>query len=507
MDTAAVNGEQGTGSQLPEFGSWEWRVATYRRTVEQNPWIPEDVRGRGLRENPKQRQFLLLTDVEEVFYGGAAGCGKSFATLIAATQYVDVPGYAALLLRENFGDLNKAGAWMELSRQWWYKKGPEFNERDRCWRFPSGATITFGYLDSDKAVYQYDGPSFHFIAIDELTQHSEWRYQFMFKPLRRPTTGPLSKLPLRMRATSNPGNVGHEWVKKRFGCGNADPRQRAPGAVFVPATLTDNAGNLDVDDYRAKLAKLDPLTRKQREDGNWDAVEGGRFKKEWFGSYRTDRSLRDTVILTAGPAHGGEEVERFQPDKCSCVQTCDPAASTSKDADYFVLSTWIVTPKANIIWWGCHRAKYEIQEQVSNCQDLYRRYRPQFIAVEEVLNQRALAQLLRRSTRPVMIVKGVSPRGQNKADHAAGFISLAASGRVFLPERGQWRQDVFPLEDVIDELVRFTGDSKKDGKDDIVDSASYFAEMLPLVRAGYYSGGGRPPIRHESKSLPFSGLR
>src|SRR5689334_8462761 len=101
MDTDITN----VPDVMSDEDLWAGRLATYRQTVEENEWIPEDVRGRGLSENAKQRQFLLMSDVREVFYGGAAGGGKSYATLIAATQFVDVPGYAALLLRENFGDL------------------------------------------------------------------------------------------------------------------------------------------------------------------------------------------------------------------------------------------------------------------------------------------------------------------------------------------------------------------------------------------------------------------
>lgn len=133
--------------------------------------------------------MLLLSDVMELFYGGAAGGGKTYATLIAAAQYVDVPGYSALLLRENFADLNQPGAWIPLSKLWWWKKA-HWSGSDHRWTFPSGATITFGYLERDDSVYQYDTASYQFIAIDELVQHTEWRYTFMFGRIRGPLEGP-----------------------------------------------------------------------------------------------------------------------------------------------------------------------------------------------------------------------------------------------------------------------------------------------------------------------------
>ncbi len=234
-------------------------------------------------------------------------------------------------------------------------------------------------------------------------------------------------------------------------------------------------------------------------------IDSGAFVKSGTSrSYRTDPNMRDTVILTAGTTHGGREVERIVPERCARFQTCDPAASTSKDADYFVLSTWLVTPRANVVWWGCHRNKYEIQEALAACQRLYRQYQPQFLAVERVLNQTALYQLTYRSQNPHMVVIPVTPRGQNKADHAGGFISLAGTGRVFLPERASAG---FCLDAVTDELMRFTGLPKQDDHDDIIDTGSYMAEMLPMVRPGHNGSGSKPPVKHTSKAAPWSGLR
>ena len=147
--------------------------------------------------------------------GGAAGPGKTVAILMAAAQYVDVPGYSALLLRENFADLGQPEAWVPLSKSWWMEKplGPHgecahWSATDHRWTFPSGATITFGYLQRDDDAYQYDTAAFQLIGIDELTQHSLWRYQFMFGRLRRPSAGPLSQVPLRMIVSSTAKSAG-----------------------------------------------------------------------------------------------------------------------------------------------------------------------------------------------------------------------------------------------------------------------------------------------------------
>src|SRR6202030_1373154 len=45
-----------------------------------------------LTPTPRQEAFVRVLD-PEVFYGGAAGGGKSVALLMAAGQYSDMPGY------------------------------------------------------------------------------------------------------------------------------------------------------------------------------------------------------------------------------------------------------------------------------------------------------------------------------------------------------------------------------------------------------------------------------
>ncbi len=444
--------------------------------MDRNPWIPPEAKP---RKNPKQRQFLALADVPEVFYGGAAGGGKTYATLMAAAQFVEVPGYAALLLRENFADLGQAGAWMPLSKSWWMGRA-HWNAAEHRWTFPSGATITFGYLERDDSVYQYDSAQFSFIGIDELTQHTEWRYRFLFGRLRRPLEGPAASIPLRMRATSNPGNRGHSWVFKRF----VDPRTRAPGAVFVPARLEDNAGNLDTESYRAvSLAQLDPITRAQREQGDWNAIAGGRFKREWLRYYTRHG---DGFNLGGKMVPAAEVVQRFL--------TVDPAASvpqTAKsDPDYTAISAWALTRQGDLLWLGCLRLRVEVPDIIPRVAEQYRRHRAGMAYIEGGGPQKAVAQLARRWEQPRLNVVEVPTAGRgDKLVKATPALNMAEAGRVWLPAREA--DPVFPLEDVEAELLRFTGDEKKDGHDDVVDT---------LAMAGAAAEGR---IAMQSHSAPY----
>ncbi len=193
---------------------------------------------------------------------------------MAALQYVDIPNYSAILFRRTYNDLSLPGALMDRAKQWLNgKQGIRWNEQTHTFTFPSGAKLTFGYLDTETDKYRYQGAEFTFIGFDELTQFTESQYTYLLSRLRRLKD---SYVPLRVRCATNPGGVGHEWVKQRFLIeGTANNR------VFVPARLDDNP-SIDKESYIPNLNQLDPVTRKQLLDGNWDVKDFYMFKREWL---------------------------------------------------------------------------------------------------------------------------------------------------------------------------------------------------------------------------------
>jgi predicted phage terminase large subunit-like protein len=221
----------------------------------------------------KQFYFLSLSSCLEVFFGGAVGGGKSSALLLAALQYVDFPKYSALLLRRTYSDLALPGALMDRAYQWLVGTDAHWNNYLKTWTFPSGATLTFGYLDSERAMYRYQGSDFQYVGYDEVGQFQEYQYLYLFSRLRR-LEG--SNVPLRMRAASNPGGVGHNWVKERFIKGGSLSR------IYVPARLSDNP-YIDKEKYLESLMRLNPVTRAQLLWGDWDVSAENRLaKREWF---------------------------------------------------------------------------------------------------------------------------------------------------------------------------------------------------------------------------------
>lgn len=222
-----------------------------------------------------QQQVFLRCNAIEALFGGAAGGGKSSALLMAALQYVDVPGYNAMLFRRTFADLALPEALMDRFIKWVAPHDEiRWNSNNYTATFPSGARIGFGYLNNKEDYLRYKGAEFQFIGMDEVTEIRESDYRYMFSRLRRPKSGPLSKVPLRMRAATNPAP---NWVRQRF-----IVEGREYGRVFVPSKLSDNPG-IDAESYRRSLAQLDPIERRRLEEGDWWVTSlGSMFSREDF---------------------------------------------------------------------------------------------------------------------------------------------------------------------------------------------------------------------------------
>jgi hypothetical protein len=153
---------------------------------------------------------------------------------------------------------------MDRSREWLMGTDARWNEQRKTWTFPSGATVSFGYLENENDKYRYQGAEFQYIAFDEVSQFMETQYSYLFSRLRRLAE---SSVPLRMRSASNPPTTSDgQWVKSRF------VLQRTPDRPFIPAGLDDNP-HLDKAQYLHALSHLDDLTRRALFD--WFAsVEG-----------------------------------------------------------------------------------------------------------------------------------------------------------------------------------------------------------------------------------------
>jgi predicted phage terminase large subunit-like protein len=180
-----------------------------------------------IRPFAAQEPFLEC-GAREALYGGAAGPGKSFALLLDAAARIHLSHYRALLLRRTFPELEDT--LIEKSKEIYPYLGGKYNESKHFWRFPSGAKISFGYLQREADLERYKGPEFQFIGIDELTTFPEKKFvEFLFSRLRS-----KHGIACYARFASNPGGPGHDWVFQRYA-----PWLWEPGLIPYPGPRTE----------------------------------------------------------------------------------------------------------------------------------------------------------------------------------------------------------------------------------------------------------------------------
>lgn len=240
---------------------------------------------------PKQAAFMARPEYEAL-YGGAAGGGKSEALVIEALRQVDIPHYKALILRKTYPQLAEL---IDKSQGYYPAAYPKarYNAASRTWTFPSGAKILFGSMQYAKDRVKYQGQAYDFIAFDELTHFTWEEYSYLFS--RNRPNGPGTRV--YIRATANPGGVGHGWVKARFILaappmttiredvawvdGAGVKRKARQSRIFVPSSVFDNKALLDNDPlYVARLAAMPEASRKALLYGDWDTFSGQVFV-EW----------------------------------------------------------------------------------------------------------------------------------------------------------------------------------------------------------------------------------
>lgn len=230
--------------------------------------------------------LFLQSEADEVLFGGAAGGGKSYAQLIDALYCADkYPGIKQLILRESFPELSRSLIMVSLSI--YPPDTMKYNEAKHKWYHVNGSIIEFGYLESFASVQIYQSAEYDIIRIDEASHMDEQRILYMKSRIRG-----ANNYPKQLKMSTNPGGIGHNFLKKRFKIGVNEPgvpfkeyigkdemgKEYYETRIYIPARVYDNIFLMQKDpNYIKNLMQLPEKQREQLLNGNWDVYDDQAF--------------------------------------------------------------------------------------------------------------------------------------------------------------------------------------------------------------------------------------
>ncbi len=372
----------------------------------------------------QQLKFIELM-CRDAFYGGAAGGGKSDALLMAALQFVHVPGYNALLIRNTYKNLTKSEGLINRSHEWlqntdahWYADSPIYGTS--VWMFPSGATVGFGYLDGPLDEYQYQGPAYQFVGIDEVVQiRKEQALYVAFSRCRR-LARYENVVPLRFRCASNPPTrkqlIRGRWVKERY----VDSEDRP----FIPASLEDNP-YLDMESYDGDLKELGHVAYAQLRHGDWEIKPTGRMiERSWFET--VDEVPSDAKRVRSWDWAATKKVKETD-EPCWTVGT-----KISRTSEGFIFIEDVADIQEN-------PARVELL--VMNTASADGQAVPIRGELEPGASGKSHINNYQRNVVPMYDFKGLDVRSGDKETRLRPFINQAEAGNVFI-KRASWNERV-----------------------------------------------------------------
>lgn len=325
---------------------------------------------------PQPRQIVYhRAKADEILYGGAAGGGKSEATIMDALKYAtEYPGSRQIIFRRTFPDLQRSI--ISRTLQVYPTRIAKYNSAKHEWTFVNGSIIELAYWDNDSNYMNYQGAEYDVIRWEELTQFEEKWYLYMLSRLRGAKPYPRS-----VKSTTNPGGVGHSWVKKRFiDVGEPEKVHKIPvtddngtpiihpltgepvinEVMFIPANIHDNQELIKNDPgYLIRLMSLPDKERKQLLEGDWDTFAGQYFSefsraihvvdpfripREWRRFRMLDEGYNDPFVCLWGAISPDEEIFIYREFIKSQLLSSEQAAkilqlSTGEQIDYSVGDT------------------------------------------------------------------------------------------------------------------------------------------------------------------------
>lgn len=234
-------------------------------------WIP----------HPKQAAALSCP-ATELFYGGAAGGGKSDFLLVDFLHGVNKgfgKHYQGILFRRTYDELDEI---ITRSFDLYQPLGAVYNQQKKWWTFPNSERIRFRYCESDRDILHYQGHQYQWIGWDELPQYpTDYPYRYMLGSRLRSAHG----VPCSCRATGNPGGRGHAWIRNRFIANRDESRiwtdpETELTRCFIKARLEDNPSLMGNDpEYERRMKILNPSLYRAMREGDWNIRAGQVFEE------------------------------------------------------------------------------------------------------------------------------------------------------------------------------------------------------------------------------------
>ena len=236
-----------------------------------------------------QEAFLSAKIIPEVLFGGARGGGKTAGLLADFLQdvYEHRLAWQGVLFRRTYPELEEV---IKQSFRFYPETGGTYKVGTRTWSWPGGATLKLRSLESADDATKYQGHEYSFIGWDEVTN---WpnpdAYQMLIGCLRSSVASTNGKVPARIRASGNPGGVGHQWVKDRWQIGKYKDgfvpiydKDSGMTRMYIPSRTRDNPSlTLNSPNYEQQLRAVGSAELvKAWLEGDWEVVLGAYFD-EW----------------------------------------------------------------------------------------------------------------------------------------------------------------------------------------------------------------------------------
>lgn len=242
----------------------------------------------------KKQKLFLDAEEGEVLFGGAAGGGKSYGQMVDALIFaLKYPGSKQLVLRRTFAELEKS--LIRTSLALFPRDVYTFNSGNHTGKFKNGSIIDFGYCAAEADVYQYQSAEYDCIRFDELTHFTESQYVYLISRIRG-----ANAYPKQIKSSTNPGGIGHTWVKERFvdpsPPGTAFVGEDGMRRVFIPSLLDDNQFLTRSDpEYKKRLLALPERERRALLYGDWNIFDG-----QYFTEFSVKRHVTTPFEIPAG---------------------------------------------------------------------------------------------------------------------------------------------------------------------------------------------------------------